>query len=122
MRTRDEAIATYKARQAEKAADTDRKKTPATNALILRRVMARDTRMTGLVGYDEFACRPVLLRPIPDPDRGLPNGFQPRPWEDIDDTRLAVWFQSKGYPRAKSGLANESHEVGCQRKPLPSCS
>ncbi len=87
------------------------KKQTATNALTLRRALRRHADMAGLVGFDEFALHPVLLRPIPDPDKKRNDPFEPRPWEDNDDIRLALWYQSIGYLKATKGLANDVVQI-----------
>lgn len=97
----------------EKQAAKDDKKT-VTNAMTLRRAMARYPETTGLVAYDEFAETIILQKPIPDPDRGRKNGFEPRPWRDADEVMLAIWFQSIGYLKASRTLAYDVVAAICE--------
>ena len=46
----------------------------------------------GVIAYDEFALRIMILQPPPWND----GPFEMRPWQDVDDTRVACWFQAHG--------------------------
>lgn len=81
------------------------KKQTATNAMTLRRAMTRYPEMANIFAFDDFAHRMMVLKPIPDPDRKSNAPFTPRAWEDTDETRLAIWFQSIGYLKASAALA-----------------
>lgn len=87
------------------------KKSTATNALTLRRALKRFPEMGALVAFNELTLAPVLLKPIPDPDRKSNTPFQPRGWEDNDDVRLAMWFQSIGYLKATKMLAHDVMQI-----------
>lgn len=97
----------------EKPTAKDEKKT-VTNAMTLRRAMARYPETVGLVAYDEFSETIFLRKPIPDPDRGKKNGFEPRPWRDADEVMLAIWFQSIGYLKTSRSLAFDVVAAICE--------
>ena len=50
--------------------------------------------LQGIVGYDEFEQRAMIMR-APPWHRGR---FERRPWNDADDTELLLWLQSNGVP------------------------
>ncbi|MGY4476349.1 VapE domain-containing protein [Bradyrhizobium sp. USDA 3364] len=49
-----------------------------------------------LVAFDDFARRPMLVKP--GPWEFDPHSFEPRPWESTDDLRLTEYLQQSGIP------------------------
>lgn len=96
-----------KAESGESEPPKETKKPTATNVLTLRRGLRRFPEMNGLVAFNELTLAPVLMKPIPDPDRKSNVPFEPRGWEDNDDVRLALWFQSIGYLKTTKLLAHD---------------
>ena len=118
METIEAAVASHLAKANDRSAaksgeprsDSDTPQRKA-NALSIRRVIAASPELTGFVGWDEFQLCPMLLHPIPDPDRGAQNAFEPRPWRDSDDVRLALWLQANGFPTCAKNIANDVMQV-----------
>ena len=100
--------------QQSDAEDTDR----VANPLNLRRVLRRDARTRGLVGFDEFANRVVLLRPIPRPNFPTGETFEPRPWSDADDTALTEFFNAQGFKRAGRNVVRDTIELEARSNPF----
>lgn len=101
----EEARAPGGAPEPPEAKEKPEKKQTATNAMTLRRAMTRYPEMANIFAFDDFAHRMMVLKPIPDPDKKSNAPFTPRAWEDTDETRLAIWFQSIGYLKASANLA-----------------
>lgn len=63
---------------------------PAGTSLNIQRILRHDPKLRGCFGHDLFACRDVMLRPLPwrtEADRG-------KPLEDIDDAHIRVYFDT----------------------------
>ena len=54
-------------------------------------LLERSPDLAGLVAWDEFAMKAVLLR---QPPWGPTGPFEPRPWRDDDTTRLVAHFST----------------------------
>ncbi|MEL6388493.1 MAG: virulence-associated E family protein, partial [Pseudomonadota bacterium] len=78
----------------------------ASNALTL---LSSHGDWQGVLAFDTFSRRRVLLRPIP----GRPGGAFPRALEDDDYTAAQAWFNQNGFPRASMDIVTGAVRMAC---------
>ncbi len=88
------------------------------NPLSLRTELQHHAATKGLVGFDEFAQAVMMLRPIPRPRLRSPKCFEPRPWQDADDTALIEHLNHRGFPRVGRGLVRDVIELEARSNPF----
>ena len=66
----------------------------------------------GVLAYNEFTSRRVLLRAIP----GQEGGTYPRPIEDDDYTAAQLWFNRNGFPRATMEIVINALRKVCRHQ------
>ncbi len=64
----------------------------------------------GVLAFNEFTMRRMLLRPIP----GQSGGIYPRPFEDDDYTAAQAWFNRNGFPRATREIVISATRKVCR--------
>lgn len=88
------------------------------NAVI---IFANDPELSGMLAYNEFTCRPVLLRSPPTTAGLTAAGPFPRSWEASDRTLFQAYFERIHNPKFSShiiGNAMESVAVGRRFHPV----
>lgn len=66
----------------------------------IRRILARDPTLAGIVRFDEFRSERILARPIPgDDEHVVADRNTPRPWRDSDTVALQTYIQRRFIPR-----------------------
>lgn len=66
----------------------------------IRRILARDPTLAGIVRFDEFRSERILTRPIPgDVEHVVADRNTPRPWRDSDTVALQTYIQRRFMPR-----------------------
>ena len=70
-------------------------------------VLSNAPEWAGVIGYDEFAMRIMILQQPPWDDAAP----LPRAWQDNDDTRTACWFQRQGLNVAVTTTARAVSQV-----------
>jgi predicted P-loop ATPase len=75
----------------------------------LQLILKGDPLLRGLLQFNAFTGRIMLLKPIPVTDREIPKaqGPYPRPWDDDADTRLLVFVQREWAPSFKRATVAE---------------
>lgn len=66
----------------------------------------------GVLAYNEFTSRRVLLREIP----GQGGGMYPRPIEDDDYAAAQSWFNRNGFPRASMDIVSGAVRKVCRHQ------
>ncbi|MEK1886244.1 MAG: virulence-associated E family protein [Phyllobacterium sp.] len=82
-------------------------KSRVANPLQVRQELNRHGLTKDLVCFDSFSHRIMLVRPIPRPGLKAPKSFEPREWQDTDDTALTEHLNSRGFVRISRGMVRE---------------
>ncbi|WP_319823844.1 virulence-associated E family protein [Thalassovita sp.] len=64
----------------------------------------------GVLGFNKFTMRRVLLHPIP----GQKDSEYPRPLEDDDYTATQAWFNRNGFPKTNSEIVRAAVRKVCR--------
>ena len=66
----------------------------------------------GVMAFNEFTTRRVLLRAVP----GQGGGVYPRPLEDDDYTAAQAWFNNNGFPKATMDIVRAAVRKVCRHQ------
>lgn len=66
----------------------------------------------GVLAFNEFTVRRVLLRAVP----GQGGGVYPRPLEDDDYTAAQAWFNNNGFPKASVEIVGAAVRKVCRHQ------
>ena len=66
----------------------------------------------GVMAFNEFTTRRVLLRAVP----GQGGGVYPRPLEDDDYTAAQAWFNNNGFPKASMEIVRAAVRKVCRHQ------
>ena len=66
----------------------------------------------GVLAFNEFTVRRVLLRAVPGQGRGV----YPRPLEDDDYTAAQAWFNNNGFPKASMEIVRAAVRKVCRHQ------
>ncbi|WP_220669592.1 virulence-associated E family protein [Roseinatronobacter ekhonensis] len=89
--------------------DKDRPIWNAHNAIAL---LLQHDDWQGVLAFNEFTVRRVLLRAVP----GQGGGVYPRPLEDDDYTAAQAWFNNNGFPKASMEIVRAAVRKVCRHQ------
>jgi predicted P-loop ATPase/5S rRNA maturation endonuclease (ribonuclease M5) len=79
------------------------------NAIAL---LSQHSDWQGVLAFNEFTIRRVLLRAVP----GQGGGVYPRPLEDDDYTAAQAWFNNNGFPKASMEIVGAAVRKVCRHQ------
>jgi len=79
---------------------TDKTGRPFWNTANAVEILSQHPDWIGVLGFNEFTRRRVVLKPIPGT-----RSKTPRNLEDDDATAVLAWFNRNGFPKASAGVA-----------------
>ncbi|MEY8838918.1 VapE domain-containing protein, partial [Cribrihabitans sp. XS_ASV171] len=88
----------------------DEKERPIWNMANAMKLLTAHDDWRGVLAYNEFTSRRVLLRAIP----GQSGGAYPRPLEDDDYSLAQAWFNHNGFPRANAEIVQAAVRKVCR--------
>jgi predicted P-loop ATPase len=78
-------------------------------------VLEKDPAVSGAIARDDFTGQTMLVRPVP----WEPSLSVPRPWEKVDDMRVAYWLAEQGVSASPGKVRDVVDEVGRGRSYHP---
>lgn len=90
----------------------DDKERPIWNMANAITLLTKHPDWRGVLGFNSFTIRRVLLRPLPGQGG---RGF-PRPIEDDDYSAAQAWFNRNGFPRASSEIVQSAIQKVCRER------
>ena len=90
----------------------DDKERPIWNAANAITLLTSHPDWRGVLGFNTFTIRRVLMRAIP----GQHDGGFPRPLEDDDYTAAQSWFNKNGFPRASAEIVRSAIQKVCRER------
>jgi predicted P-loop ATPase len=88
------------------------------NVANFAQIMQSDEAWKGVLGFNEFAHRLVLHRPIPGQNA---RHFKPRPLRDNDFTAALCWFNRNGFPRASDKAVTQAVKTAAMENVFNPC-
>ena len=90
----------------------DGKDVPIWNAHNAIALLLQHDDWQGVLAFNEFTVRRVLLRAVP----GQGGGVYPRPLEDDDYTAAQAWFNNNGFPKASMEIVRAAVRKVCRHQ------
>jgi len=90
----------------------DGKDVPIWNAHNAIALLLQHDDWQGVLAFNEFTVRRVLLRAVP----GQGGGVYPRPLEDDDYTAAQAWFNNNGFPKASMDIVRAAVRKVCRHQ------
>jgi len=90
----------------------DGKDVPIWNAHNAIALLLQHDDWQGVLAFNEFTVRRVLLRAVP----GQGGGVYPRPLEDDDYTAAQAWFNNNGFPKATMDIVRAAVRKVCRHQ------
>lgn len=87
------------------------------NPLALRREINSHALTKGMVAFDSFAHKVMLMQPVPRPGLIAPKEWTPREWGDSDDTALTEHLNARGFTKVGRAMVRDVIVLDAQIHP-----